>query len=236
MAICPECCGDGKETCNNPDHGFISALSFHDTGRLGCPGCGHDEFHKVKNGGDCEVCQGSGEVTERLFQAYCKRYDFDYHEHIENVIEINNSMKECGRITMAKHIHADLMMEYAKLAQETDRPWEHFQFKLQGDIEWHNPSAGLAFRDDNEYRLKPHTIKIGNYDVPEPVRKPLEDGARYYYVNTSYIVCEDSAVSTSLWGNLHGDNIILRRGFIHLTRESAELHAKALISLTKKKE
>ena len=28
------------EICNNPDHGFIDALGFHDIGRLGCPGCG----------------------------------------------------------------------------------------------------------------------------------------------------------------------------------------------------
>lgn len=28
------------DICNNPDHGFIDALSFHDIGRLGCPGCG----------------------------------------------------------------------------------------------------------------------------------------------------------------------------------------------------
>ncbi|PHM53497.1 hypothetical protein Xhom_03495 [Xenorhabdus hominickii] len=34
---------------------------------------------------------------------------------------------------MAKHIHADLIMAYAKLAQETDRPWEHFEIKYLGE-------------------------------------------------------------------------------------------------------
>lgn len=24
--ICPDCGGDGKETCHNPDHGFIDSL------------------------------------------------------------------------------------------------------------------------------------------------------------------------------------------------------------------
>ncbi|MBD2803056.1 hypothetical protein ID854_22070 [Xenorhabdus sp. M] len=230
MAICPECCGDGKETCNNPDHGFISALSFHDTGRLGCPGCGHDEFHKVKNGGDCEVCQGSGEVTERLFQAYCKRYDFDYHEHIENVIEINNSMKECGRITMAKHIHADLMMEYAKLAQETDRPHEYFQ-ELYCD-EWHDMDSQYSFRPNIHYRRKPRTIKIGNYDVPEPVRVPLELDVAYWFVDFS----QEGLVRGSSWDDCDFEHNALNKGLIHLTQEAAELHAKALISLTKKKE
>ncbi|MBD2791726.1 hypothetical protein [Xenorhabdus szentirmaii] len=131
---------------------------------------------------------------------------------------------------MAKHIHADLMMEYAKLAQETDRPWEHFQFKLQGDIEWHNPSAGLAFRDDNEYRLKPHTIKIGNYDVPEPVRKPLKRAQKYFVVATSRFFPAEAGI----WDGAKIHMIYLERGLIHLTREAAELHAKALISLTSK--
>ena len=54
-AVCPECGGDGKETCTNPDHGLISALSWHDIGRIGCPCCGHDPGHKVPNGGKCEA-------------------------------------------------------------------------------------------------------------------------------------------------------------------------------------
>lgn len=63
LYICPCCNGDGKETCTNPDHGFISAMGFHDIGRLGCPVCGHDPKHKVKNGGPCISCDGAGRVT-----------------------------------------------------------------------------------------------------------------------------------------------------------------------------
>lgn len=62
LVECPDCGGDGKETCNNPDHGFISALGFHDIGRIGCPGCGHDPDHKVINGGKCETCKGTGKI------------------------------------------------------------------------------------------------------------------------------------------------------------------------------
>ncbi len=61
--ICLDCGGDGKETCHNPDHGFISALSFHDIGRVGCPCCGHDPDHKIKNGGECDTCDGKGHTT-----------------------------------------------------------------------------------------------------------------------------------------------------------------------------
>ncbi len=71
LVECPLCGGDGKETCDNPDHGLIDALSFHDVGRIGCPVCGHDERHKVKNGGSCELCGGAGKVT----QAFCNDYE-----------------------------------------------------------------------------------------------------------------------------------------------------------------
>jgi hypothetical protein len=63
---CAACGGDGKETCNNPDHGFIDALSGVGNGdiqRIGCPGCDHDPEHKVINGGDCEDCNGTGLTT-----------------------------------------------------------------------------------------------------------------------------------------------------------------------------
>jgi hypothetical protein len=76
-AVCPECGGDGKETCTNPDHGFISALGWHDIGRIGCPCCGHDPDHKVYNGGKCEVCDGNGKVTMKEAEDYIAQYDYD---------------------------------------------------------------------------------------------------------------------------------------------------------------
>lgn len=82
--VCPMCGGDGKETCSNPDHGFISmSANFgkgsggYDIGRNGCPVCGHDENHKVKNGGDCEVCEGTGKINEEQFETFCKECKYD---------------------------------------------------------------------------------------------------------------------------------------------------------------
>jgi len=72
-AICPLCRGDGKETCTNPDHGFIGAMSFHDVGRIGCPCCGHSETHKVINGGACELCEGSGFVNREELETIIKK-------------------------------------------------------------------------------------------------------------------------------------------------------------------
>lgn len=78
IVICPDCSGDGKETCHNPDHGFISALSFHEVGRLGCPCCGHNEKHKVPKGGQCDTCNGEKQVTEKVAREFCTSCDYDY--------------------------------------------------------------------------------------------------------------------------------------------------------------
>lgn len=82
--VCFVCNGDGKETCNNPDHGFITALSFHDIGRIGCPCCGHDENHKVVywkdgkyNQNDCDACSGTGELTLDEANKLADEYQYD---------------------------------------------------------------------------------------------------------------------------------------------------------------
>lgn len=78
LFVCPDCFGDGKETCHNPDHGFIEMLSFHDIGRIGCPVCGHDAKHKVKSGCSCETCEGVGQVTIEKARYFCEgQYDFE---------------------------------------------------------------------------------------------------------------------------------------------------------------
>ncbi|MDE9566944.1 hypothetical protein KKI93_23920 [Xenorhabdus bovienii] len=87
---------------------------------------------------------------------------------------------------MAKpHVHADLMMEYAKLAQETDRPWEHFEVFYYDANRWYSMAGEICFNVDanKKYRIKPRTIRIGNIDVPEPVREELKHGTVFYYPN-----------------------------------------------------
>ena len=86
--MCFVCGGDGKETCTNPDHGFISMLSFPYVGRLGCPCCGHDPNHKIKNGGNCECCNGLGKLTGTQFNQQAYGYGFD------DGIDFNSAVKE----------------------------------------------------------------------------------------------------------------------------------------------
>lgn len=69
MGKCIVCNGDHIARCFNPDHGFISALSFNDIGRLGCPVCGHDEMGRVF-GEACEFCDEYGNLlTDRKHEA-----------------------------------------------------------------------------------------------------------------------------------------------------------------------
>ncbi|MEQ1969729.1 hypothetical protein ABLA30_22830 [Xenorhabdus nematophila] len=131
---------------------------------------------------------------------------------------------------MTKHIHADLIMAYAKLAQETDKPWDGFQYRIRGNEEWLDCGVSVRFWFGNEYRLKPRTVKIGEIDVPEPVREPLERDQEYFVVATTGLFPAEAGI----WDGAKIHMRYLERGLIHLNRESAELHAKALIALTQK--
>lgn len=72
ICICPTCDGDGRETCGNPDHGFIIANGWNEIGRLGCPICGYDPDHKVPNGGKCDMCNGDGIVKYKEAKSFCE--------------------------------------------------------------------------------------------------------------------------------------------------------------------
>ncbi|WP_026470077.1 hypothetical protein [Alkanindiges illinoisensis] len=88
-----------------------------------------------------------------------------------------------------------------------------------------------AFESDmNEFRIKPKTININGFEVPEPVRKPLDSGCEYWYVNHA---CEHGYGADN-WDSNKFHRIRLRNGAVHLTQEAAELHARALLSFTAK--
>ena len=76
---------------------------------------------------------------------------------------------------------------------------------------------------------KPKThIVINGFDVPEPEREPLPNDTTYY-VPDLY----NGGAWGYEWDNGEVDHRLLNSGLIHLTKEAATAHAKALISLTK---
>jgi len=126
IETCFLCGGDGKETCSNPDHGFISGMPG-DTGRLGCPVCGHDDNHKVPNGGSCEVCNGTGQNE----QDYANSESEKYH---------SNCVQDCEVVTTATEAGLSLMRSAGALTENPlgDKP-------TQEDEKYNSSNGGFSY-------------------------------------------------------------------------------------------
>ena len=79
-----------------------------------------------------------------------------------------------------------------------------------------------------DWEVKPRTININGYEVPEPLSN-LVITERYYlpYLpdgNIYEFTFDNSIINSNRWVTL---------GLVHKTREAAELHLEALLSFTK---
>ena len=127
------------------------------------------------------------------------------------------------------HIHAELMAQYAEDALETDKPWERWEFHHKRG-EYQSLGSHPYWEVTREYRRKAKTILINGYEVPEPRRTPLKDDEVYWTLSLV------RGVTSAHWQNDNIDNVYLKNGFIHLTKEAAEKHFNALRSFTAKDE
>ena len=128
---------------------------------------------------------------------------------------------------MAKHIHAELMMQYAQDAMETPRPWERWEMYGKVSGSWLPLGACFFWRPENQYRRKPKMcyVRLADGEVvswPEPHRAELDKRDAYYYVDV------DGSVMGEKWHGIAWDRGTLSNGYIHLTKEAAEQHAAAL--------
>ncbi|MBD2791041.1 hypothetical protein [Xenorhabdus szentirmaii] len=128
------------------------------------------------------------------------------------------------------HPHAALIEEYAKLAIEHDEPWRWFQYRNDPSENWQNCTAHLNFVHTLEFRLKPNpqVIRIGEWDVPTPERKPPLKGTKYYVPD----LLSKNRIDPLVWDNSNIDLRLLDRGLVHLSSDAANIHAYALLSLT----
>ena len=61
------------------------------------------------------------------------------------------------------HVHAELMAEYALVANTNPKPWKEFEFKDPGSVNWIGCSNGtMLFQNWREYRRKPTPLKTMN--------------------------------------------------------------------------
>ena len=129
-----------------------------------------------------------------------------------------------------KHIHAELMMQYAQDAMETDTPWERWE--VYGNItgRWIPLSdCFFFFRSENQYRRKPKMLSVTlmNGEVvswPEPYTGALLLGTSYWSVGLT-------EVHHPTWKNSHIEHNLKEQGLLYLVKEDAEeaLVARQLI-------
>ena len=96
---------------------------------------------------------------------------------------------------------------------------------------WCRPERALLHASTQEFnlRVKPRTININGFEVPEPLRTAPGDGVVVWIL---YLTREGGVLKTQG----HDRDALafwLKAGICHLTQEAAELHAKALLSFTK---
>ena len=84
---------------------------------------------------------------------------------------------------------------------------------------------------DYDYRIKPRTIKIGDFDVPDPMRNEPDPWCEYFVVE----ILGDIPALRQTWNGLDYEKRWLSRGLCHKSKESAIAHAEAIISLTRAK-
>lgn len=95
------------------------------------------------------------------------------------------------------------------------------------DDEWYDCMVPTAFVDGCKYRVKPKTILVNGFEVPEPMREAPNDGVKYFFPNLSY----NGYFWSHEWENDGVDVRMLSRGLIHLTKEAAIAHAKAMLGI-----
>lgn len=133
-----------------------------------------------------------------------------------------------------KHPHAELMLHYAQDALETDRPWERWEqgyYKNGKEHDYQPCTSNPTWKVEWCYRRKPKTISINGFEVPEPLREAPVDGAKVYLVDLA-ISLEAKVMSYTYQSCIVANRLFLEAGLVHLTKEAAELHAKALLSFT----
>jgi hypothetical protein len=123
-------------------------------------------------------------------------------------------------------IHAHLMSLYAEDAMKHDEPWKLWQRNLNGA--WVDCVSHPGWSSDNQYRRKPRTDKIAGYEVPEPCKVSLQLGQEYFVpILTSAIPIRRT------WLFNQDDKHALASNLVRRDQQSAALHAKALIEVSK---
>ena len=125
-------------------------------------------------------------------------------------------------------IHSELIKEYAEDCQIFKEPWLLWEWYDSSDLSWETHRTHPNWYCNVKYRRKPRTININGYEVLEPLIDSPDEDQLVYLVD----VASESLVHTFLFTNDFTSLHYLNKGLLHITKRSAELHAKALLSFT----
>ena len=111
---------------------------------------------------------------------------------------------------------------------------EKVEFRYPNNDTWHelkvweNVSLGKLLNSAWQFRLAQEMVVVGDVSFPKAELEPLKDDDEYWVADPT---CIYYALS-SRWAGDKLDKWALSRGVLHLSRENAIAHAKALIKLS----
>lgn len=136
---------------------------------------------------------------------------------------------------MPKHLHADVMTQYAADAQRTENPWELWEHRDRGETDgWRTLTGHPLWGNSKEYRRKPRTLEINGIKVAGPLREAPREGVKVYVPSLARIPFSPTPyVLEYTWCDEEWHRRMLADGALYATPEEASNAAKALLSFTK---
>jgi hypothetical protein len=149
---------------------------------------------------------------------YVTQWNYEYMETIghSNFIEA----------TYAQLVEEDNRHPQYELIEKYYREWgkwDAFNISAGGN----EPTTYPVWKSCFKYELRPRKkmMKICDYEFPEPEREAPEKGTKFFVASSPYA----AMLYTHYWGNNKSDFENLKFGRVHLTKEAAIAHAKAMI-------
>lgn len=195
---------------------------------------------KLKTDGTVYILRNGLEVTLRDVGPDSSYYWRKYHLIDCNGRKLGSPVSEKGTywndgrediydivaVKVNAHPHAESMLEYAKDAATTDKPW--LLWETCYNSQWDELCSNPIWSVQCQYRRKPKqkpSIKIGDLTVPQPMKVKPELNQEYF------VVMLGSTPVDCRWDNDSADNEFFNNGRCYETREEAEQVGKALVSL-----
>lgn len=91
-----------------------------------------------------------------------------------------------------------------------------------------------TYDGDIPLRIKPKVININGIEVPEPMREMPPEGTSVYWPGFGPDSGDTHTESADVGCYPAMLPYLLRKGLLHLTKEAATIHAKALLSFTRR--